>query len=607
MDVITLAMARKAAANEAIRRFGSPLTAAQAADMTDVNRIYVYVGEEEGYTSGNWYYYNGTAWTSGGVYNAAAFVTDEALTVQGKAADAKRAGDCLRRTAGEVMCVYSNAGRLNTHYVGRTICADGRAVADNAWARSGTVSAARIPVLHVAENGVYRYRIAGYTGDTYDVSAFCGCMEGDFSGTYLFFPEEWKYVVFCIRRTDGENVSESDWAAASVCFEFMKGADDTLTQNGKAADAAAVGARTDEITAGLCGAKTFGAGTQFWETGSIASGGNVENSSKMRTVGYMPKDTVRIKAPEGYRFFCVAYDESGYVGKINEDGLISTDGATAKFPHRCFTPQERAYRFRIVAERADGGAVDADTVYGGVEFYVAPAQIQYRTTRNDPVNVSQFVAVARSYKDRSTLSYGYQTILDRSSPTDYIDCSALASLALRGYGYEDTSYHTRSFVAPETWVANPAYSWSINPYDWEVERHINGTEKNRIRLASQMAQWMVERGETVPMDEHLANLEPGDLLFYARKDPQTGDWVHPDRFMRVNHVAVCTSKEPATATDGWDIVKYPYKHKMIESARCENGVRERNVEAGPDDPADTYTTNNINTLVLICRPDLGSV
>jgi lysophospholipase L1-like esterase len=70
--------------------------AATVADMTDHNQIYVYVGSETGYTNGNWYYWNGTAWTSGGVYNATALETDTTLTVSGAAADAKTVGDELK-------------------------------------------------------------------------------------------------------------------------------------------------------------------------------------------------------------------------------------------------------------------------------------------------------------------------------------------------------------------------------------------------------------------------------------------------------------------------------------------------------------------------------
>ena len=72
---------------------GTPLVASTAAGMTDTSKIYVYTGSETGYTAGNWYYYNGSAWASGGVYNAEAIETDETLSVSGMAADAKAVGD----------------------------------------------------------------------------------------------------------------------------------------------------------------------------------------------------------------------------------------------------------------------------------------------------------------------------------------------------------------------------------------------------------------------------------------------------------------------------------------------------------------------------------
>jgi hypothetical protein len=82
----------EASKNEA---YGSPLTASTAAAMTDQSRVYVYTGSESGMTAGHWYYYDGTAWTDGGVYNAVAVDTDTTLSIAGKAADAKEVGDQL--------------------------------------------------------------------------------------------------------------------------------------------------------------------------------------------------------------------------------------------------------------------------------------------------------------------------------------------------------------------------------------------------------------------------------------------------------------------------------------------------------------------------------
>lgn len=75
---------------------GHPFTAASAADMTDTTKIYVYTGTTGGgLTNGHWYYWNGSAWTDGGVYNAVAVTTDKTLSVADMAADAKAVGDDL--------------------------------------------------------------------------------------------------------------------------------------------------------------------------------------------------------------------------------------------------------------------------------------------------------------------------------------------------------------------------------------------------------------------------------------------------------------------------------------------------------------------------------
>ena len=72
---------------------GAPLVAATVAAMTDHAKVYVYTGSETGYTAGNWYYWDGTAWASGGVYNSTALTTDKTLSVSDMAADAKVTGD----------------------------------------------------------------------------------------------------------------------------------------------------------------------------------------------------------------------------------------------------------------------------------------------------------------------------------------------------------------------------------------------------------------------------------------------------------------------------------------------------------------------------------
>lgn len=74
------AEAALAKAKAIINSIGNPTTAATAAAMTDTNKVYVYTGSETGYTYGNWYYYDGTEWVSGGTYVSTALYTDSVPT-----------------------------------------------------------------------------------------------------------------------------------------------------------------------------------------------------------------------------------------------------------------------------------------------------------------------------------------------------------------------------------------------------------------------------------------------------------------------------------------------------------------------------------------------
>lgn len=90
-----VAQAAYYAENARSAAYGSPLTASTAAGMTDKTRVYVYTGSETGMSNGHWYYWNGSTWTDGGIYNAAAVQTDTTLAHPGMPADAKATGDAI--------------------------------------------------------------------------------------------------------------------------------------------------------------------------------------------------------------------------------------------------------------------------------------------------------------------------------------------------------------------------------------------------------------------------------------------------------------------------------------------------------------------------------
>ena len=76
---------------------GSPIPVATVAEMTDESAVYLYTGSETGYTAGNWYYYDGTAWTAGGTYGGA--VTSTTFNQHGVPADDFAVGQALAQKA----------------------------------------------------------------------------------------------------------------------------------------------------------------------------------------------------------------------------------------------------------------------------------------------------------------------------------------------------------------------------------------------------------------------------------------------------------------------------------------------------------------------------
>jgi hypothetical protein len=89
--------------------FGTPNIVTSSSQMTDTDKVYVYMGSEAGWNSGHWYYYDeGTSsWADGGVYNSVAFVTDPTLSIAGQPADAKAVGDALALKADLAGCTFT--------------------------------------------------------------------------------------------------------------------------------------------------------------------------------------------------------------------------------------------------------------------------------------------------------------------------------------------------------------------------------------------------------------------------------------------------------------------------------------------------------------------
>ncbi len=258
------------------------------------------------------------------------------------------------------------------------------------------------------------------------------------------------------------------------------------------------------------------------------------------------------------------------------------------------------------------------------------APLQVISNRPNTGIIAQLQDVCNDwYANRDdNLTYGYQGILNTSNETRQIDCSTFVGMILRGYKYIETSYYTREYVSPADWTGNPNYVWSMCPRDYYEYETINSTVKGRVRNTGQLAQMFINNGRRVLLDEHLVNIEVGDVLFFSRLNEETGDYQSPNYFMKINHCAIVVSKERMTTSPSWDAVKYPFKHMIMDVGHentqwydtnrkvdrpyplalrpLEAPQHLTNTELTEEEMNSVYT-NNVNTLVLVCRPDFGSL
>lgn len=171
-------------------KIGSPLKATTVSQMTDGNKIYVYVGSENGYTNGNWYYHNGTAWVSGGVYNSTAFETDDTLAIQGMAADSKKVGDeldslmeDLTQINDQIIRTYPSPSDIITTG-GYWAVVDGGFATSGSWARSNQQIDDSILSITLNTNA-YKMFLLAYENDTYIGTWFGNGFEKTYDTTYV--------------------------------------------------------------------------------------------------------------------------------------------------------------------------------------------------------------------------------------------------------------------------------------------------------------------------------------------------------------------------------------------------------------------------------------
>lgn len=239
--------------------------------------------------------------------------------------------------------------------------------------------------------------------------------------------------------------------------------------------------------------------------------------------------------------------------------------------------------------------------------------------KNNPALVTEMLTVAQSYLNQTDIEYADgNTILDKSTASDGIDCSTYVGLVLMGYAYTDSPYYTQQYKAPDSWTENDDYVWSLPIVRYKASKYADGNNPtDRCRYASQLARLMRERGQEVSIANGFRDVMPGDIVFWAAKYSSTGEWVNPTFYEHISHVGIVLSKENAPNTyvdDGgttrtWDKSTYPYKHTIIEVTSVDPDtpcINTRYLERRMENAAYLWDSN-VNTVAMICRPDLGCI
>lgn len=237
-------------------------------------------------------------------------------------------------------------------------------------------------------------------------------------------------------------------------------------------------------------------------------------------------------------------------------------------------------------------------IYGLVGTQLCPYARSFsdrinNVSRNNQAAVAEMLNIARSYyivrgtDENATFRYGTTTCLEEGyvpyNPSDssthessrQIDCSTFIGLLLRGIPFRKSPYKTipNSYIddeelepdddeedasssddrstTPGLLPANTEdYAWAMNPGEYKIPTIPLG-DSDPVRTASQLAEWLETRGRAIELKPDFSNVEPGDIIFWAKTKTEQIDSQHSvTRFVRnyryrnISHVAVCYSKLP---------------------------------------------------------------
>lgn len=447
--------AYRGALNGALAAVGGPLVAATASAMTDTTKVYVYTGSESGYTEGHWYYWNGSAWTDGGVYQATGINTDKTLTVEDMAADAKVTGDAVTELKNDLIATgLSDNSIPYDYYSGDDFTNNGIRFVKNAdcsVSSSGTATG-QARYYWISSIGFEipagTYIIGGIPSDAGNRSFGLQYAVGDgdfvaadyttiYTDTEITIPagkkisvRTWYYNgyedtghtwrVYIGRNIDNLNSKYNANYFVPIIYQNQESA--TLIES---TNTRLEALETLEYSEPLA--------TDF-ELGSFTSGGRpIDAINTVRTVGYLakPDSPIPVKVKNGYRAYVHYYDTNSSIANSGTSGWIYPDTEYAIVTTYNF------YRYVVQTDPiSEIPAADIDTV-GGAFYHDVSTEI-VSSVLGLQEDVSGLNTRVQNLEDGAIADY-WQTYLD--SISDNIN-DALYALGNHGDSFLFfTDYH----------------------------------------------------------------------------------------------------------------------------------------------------------------------
>lgn len=177
---------------------GVPTVVDSVSDMTDTGLIYILSSD------GYWYYYDGTAWTQGGVYGGA--VTDTTLSISGAPADAKAVGDAVGDLRDDIETNFHINGNVKPNLVvGSFVDATNNSIgASSNFSMTAPIAVKKGQIIKLTATGYGTSvgMIATCNADNTSRTTKVRSIDNN-EHTYTYTVEEDGYIVCSVKTLDG--------------------------------------------------------------------------------------------------------------------------------------------------------------------------------------------------------------------------------------------------------------------------------------------------------------------------------------------------------------------------------------------------------------------